>query len=57
MTTVHRDELTRLCEDALVRVGADPRDAQILAEATVEAAMRIDLPAASPPHRRTSPPQ
>jgi (2R)-3-sulfolactate dehydrogenase (NADP+) len=37
MTTVHCDQLIQLCEDALVRVGADPRDAQILAEATVEA--------------------
>ena len=37
MARVHRDELTRLCRDRLLRVGADPRAAQVLAEATVEA--------------------
>lgn len=37
MTTMHRDALTELCRSALRRVGVDPRTAQILAEATVEA--------------------
>jgi (2R)-3-sulfolactate dehydrogenase (NADP+) len=37
MATVDRDELTVLCRDALLRVGADPGAAQVLAEATVEA--------------------
>lgn len=37
MTMVQQDELTRLCIDALVRVGAEQAAATILAEATVEA--------------------
>jgi (2R)-3-sulfolactate dehydrogenase (NADP+) len=37
MATMHRDELTGLCRDALLRVGADSRAARVLAEATVEA--------------------
>jgi (2R)-3-sulfolactate dehydrogenase (NADP+) len=37
MTTVDRHELTRLCTEALHRAGVDRRDAEILAEATVEA--------------------
>ena len=37
MATIHRDELTELCRHALLRAGADPRAAQVLAEATVEA--------------------
>ena len=37
MTTVHRDELSQLCRDALLGVGADAGTAQILADATVEA--------------------
>lgn len=34
---MHQDVLTRLCVDALTRVGAKQAAAQILAEATVEA--------------------
>ena len=34
---LHRDELAELCKDALLRVGADARAAQVLAVATVEA--------------------
>src|SRR5689334_21609501 len=37
MVTVRRDELIELCRDALLRVGADPGAAQVLAEATAEA--------------------
>lgn len=37
MTVVQQDELTRLCFDALLRVGAEQPAATILAEATVEA--------------------
>jgi (2R)-3-sulfolactate dehydrogenase (NADP+) len=37
MATMHRDDLTELCRAALLRVGADPGAAQVLAEATVEA--------------------
>jgi (2R)-3-sulfolactate dehydrogenase (NADP+) len=37
MATVQRDELTDVCRGALLRVGADPGSAQVLAEATVEA--------------------
>jgi (2R)-3-sulfolactate dehydrogenase (NADP+) len=37
MASIRRDELTELCREALLRVGADPRPAQVLAEATVEA--------------------
>ena len=37
MATLHREELAELCQDALLRVGADARAAQVLAEATVEA--------------------
>lgn len=37
MVTIHRDALTELCSDALLRVGVDSRDAHALAEATVEA--------------------
>jgi (2R)-3-sulfolactate dehydrogenase (NADP+) len=37
MTALHRNELTELCQHALVAVGADSRDAQVLADATVEA--------------------
>lgn len=37
MVTVHRDELSRLCRDALLEAEAAPRAAQILADATVEA--------------------
>ena len=43
MTTLHRDELAHLCQDALTRVAADPRDAQILAEATVEADASVKI--------------
>jgi (2R)-3-sulfolactate dehydrogenase (NADP+) len=37
MLTIHNSELIDLCRDAILRVGADRRDAQILAEATIEA--------------------
>jgi (2R)-3-sulfolactate dehydrogenase (NADP+) len=37
MATVPRDELTELCRNALLRAGADPHAAQVLAVATVEA--------------------
>jgi (2R)-3-sulfolactate dehydrogenase (NADP+) len=37
MATMHAEQLTELCRDALLRVGADRRAAQVLAEATVEA--------------------
>jgi (2R)-3-sulfolactate dehydrogenase (NADP+) len=37
MTTLHRKELTELCQHALIGVGAGSRDAQLLADATVEA--------------------
>jgi (2R)-3-sulfolactate dehydrogenase (NADP+) len=37
MATVHRDRLTVLCRDALLRAGANFRAAQVLAGATVEA--------------------
>ena len=37
MGSVQRDELVGLCRDALLRVGADPDHAQVLAEATAEA--------------------
>jgi (2R)-3-sulfolactate dehydrogenase (NADP+) len=37
MVTVHREELAELCKDALLRAGAEPRAAQVLAAATVEA--------------------
>ena len=37
MATVQRDELIGLCRDALLRVGADPDAADVLAVATVEA--------------------
>lgn len=37
MVTVHRDELVRLCRDAVLRAGASARDAWVLADATVEA--------------------
>ena len=35
--SVHRDELVELCTEALLRAGADPRAARVLADATVEA--------------------
>jgi (2R)-3-sulfolactate dehydrogenase (NADP+) len=37
MASIHRDQLAELCRDALLRAGADPRAAEVLAEATVEA--------------------
>jgi (2R)-3-sulfolactate dehydrogenase (NADP+) len=37
MPTVDRDELAQLCTEALLRAGADPRAAGVLADATVEA--------------------
>jgi (2R)-3-sulfolactate dehydrogenase (NADP+) len=37
MAPIHRDHLVRLCRDALLRVGAEPGAAQVLAEATAEA--------------------
>lgn len=37
MATIHRSDLVELCRNALLRVGADPQDAQVLSEATVEA--------------------
>jgi len=37
MVTVRRDDLIELCRGALLRVGADPGAAQVLAEATAEA--------------------
>jgi (2R)-3-sulfolactate dehydrogenase (NADP+) len=37
MPTVDRGELTQLCTEALLRAGADPRAARVLADATVEA--------------------
>jgi (2R)-3-sulfolactate dehydrogenase (NADP+) len=49
MATIHRDELTRLCRDALLRVGADAQAAQILADATVEAEL-IGVPAVGVAH-------
>ncbi|GAB2738699.1 Ldh family oxidoreductase [Salinifilum aidingensis] len=37
MPAIHRDHLTEMCRDALLFVGVGTRDAQVLAEATVEA--------------------
>ena len=37
MATIDRDKLLELCRDALLRVGASPDAARVLAEATVEA--------------------
>jgi (2R)-3-sulfolactate dehydrogenase (NADP+) len=37
MPTLDRADLAQLCTDALLRAGADPRAADVLAEATVEA--------------------
>ena len=37
MASIPRDRLTELCRDAILRVGADARAAQVLAEATAEA--------------------
>ena len=37
MTTIRRAELLALCREALLRVGADPGAAEVLAQATVEA--------------------
>jgi (2R)-3-sulfolactate dehydrogenase (NADP+) len=37
MATIHRGELAQLCRDALLKVGAGQRAAQVLADATVEA--------------------
>ena len=37
MATVHREDLAELCKGALLRVGANARAAQVLADATVEA--------------------